>query len=190
MPDEFIHNQNADPFETKLRPLWMSAQGGNSADYRSALALMTQRLRAFFANKLQGLPDEVEDMMQETLIALHNKRGTYDPAYPVSAWMFAIARHKLVDLHRRRGRTEALHDHIDSVDESELASEVAEQSAARDVGQLLNKLPDAQRVAIELTKLEGLSIEEAARQTGSTVAAVKVQVHRGLKALAARLRST
>lgn len=190
MPDELTDKHSIDPFETKLRPLWMSAQSGNSGDYRTALGLMTQRLRAFFGNKLQGLPDEVEDLVQETLIALHNKRGTYDSAYPVSAWMFAIARHKLVDMHRRRGRTVALHDNLDSVDESEFATEVAEQSAARDVAQLLNKLPEAQRVAIELTKLEGLSIEEAAQQTGSSVAAVKVQVHRGLKALAARLRST
>lgn len=93
-----------DAFETGLLPLWLLAQGGDEAAYREALARIAARLRRFFARRLQALPDEVEDLVQETLLALHLQRGTWDPGFPVSSWVHAIARHKLVDLFRRRGR--------------------------------------------------------------------------------------
>jgi RNA polymerase sigma-70 factor (ECF subfamily) len=128
------------------------------------------------------MPDEVEDLVQETLIVLHLQRATYDPALPVSAWVYAIARHKLVDMWRRRGRREALHESIDKLDgEEPLAFE--EQPARRDLLTLLDALPAAQRRAIALTKLEGLSLAEASARSGVSVAALKVQVHRGLKRL-------
>jgi RNA polymerase sigma-70 factor, ECF subfamily len=78
---------------------------------------------------LQSLPDEVEDLVQETLLALHLQRGTYDPALPVSAWVLAIARHKLVDLFRRRGRREALHEPLDDLDERDHPTAADEQPA-------------------------------------------------------------
>ena len=123
--------------------------------------------------------------MQETLLALHLQRGTYDPALPVSAWVLAIARHKLVDLWRRRGRQEALHDPIDDVDENALSAPEVEGGTQRDLARLLDALPEAQRRAIVLTKIEGLSVAEASQRTGATESAIKVQVHRGLKRLAA-----
>lgn len=170
--------------ETRLRPLWMAAQSGDEHAYRQALALMARRLRSFFRRRMPALLDEVEDLVQETLLAVHLRRGTYDPAYPVTAWLTAIARHKLVDLFRRRGRKEGLHDEYDEVDEAELATEAAEPHASRDLDVLLRALPDAQRRAIELTRLEGLSVAEAAGRTGASEASIKVQVHRGLKRLA------
>lgn len=175
-------------FESRLKPLWLRAQAGDDAAYRQGLALLAARLRGYFKRRLTGLPDEVEDLVQETLLALHLQRGTYDPALPVSAWALAIARHKLVDLWRRRGRRESLHEAIDDVDEQLLAAETAEAGAARDLQVLLQTLPLAQRQAIELTKLEGLSVIEAAERTGATPSAIKVQVHRGLKRLAALVR--
>ena len=189
MPNELPIDQTPDAFETQLKPLWLQAQKGDTQAYKLALSMMAARLRRFFTHKLQSLPSEVEDLVQETLIALHNKRGTYDVNYPVSAWLFAIARHKLVDLHRRRGRTESLHDSLDDVDEAVLAIEPKEQSASRDIAHLLSRLPKAQREAIEMTKLQGLSMDEAALQSGHSVAAIKVQVHRGMKQLAAQIRS-
>ena len=99
-----------DDFETGLKPLWLRAPAGDEAAYRAALERIARRLRAFFGRRLSALPDEVEDLVQETLLALHLQRGTYDANLPVSAWVHAIARHKLVDLWRRRGRREALHE--------------------------------------------------------------------------------
>lgn len=171
-------------FESGLKPLWLRAQAGDEAAYRDCLLRIAARLRAFLRRRLQGLPDEVEDLVQETLLALHTQRGTYDPTLPVSAWVLAIARHKLVDLWRRRGRRDALHDPLDEVDESRLPADAHEGSAQRDLEQLLQTLPQAQRVAIVLTKIEGLSVAEAAHRTGASASAIKVQVHRGLKRLA------
>jgi RNA polymerase sigma-70 factor (ECF subfamily) len=122
-------------------------------------------------------------------LALHLQRGSYDPSLPVSAWALAIARHKLVDLWRRRGRRDNLHEAIDEVDEGLLAADPDDGGAACDLGQLLRRLPAAQRQAIVLTKVEGLSVAEAAARTGASESAIKVQVHRGLKRLAALVRA-
>lgn len=174
-----------DDFEAQLRPLWLRAQAGDEQAYRAALEQIAQRLRGYLRHRLQRLPDEVEDLVQETLLALHLQRGTYDPRWPVSAWMLAIARHKLIDLWRRRGRREAWHQALDEVDEAALAVPAAtDGDARRDLSALLDALPEAQRRAIVLTKVEGLSVAEAAARTGASVSALKVQVHRGLKRLA------
>ncbi len=172
-------------FESVLKPLWLRAQSGDEVAYRQCLGMLAARLRGYLKRRLSGLPDEVEDLVQETLLALHLQRGTYDPSVPVSAWTMAIARHKLVDLWRRRGRRDDLHD---DVDEQMLAAAPDDGGARRDLAVLLTALPDAQRQAIVLTKLEGLSIAEAASRTGASEAAIKVQVHRGLKRLAALVR--
>jgi RNA polymerase sigma-70 factor, ECF subfamily len=184
MSDDAYRND----FETGLKPLWARAQAGDEAAYREALLRIAARLRSFFGRRLQSLPDDVEDLVQETLLALHLQRGTYDPALPVSAWVHAIARHKLVDLFRRRGRREALHDPLDDLDERDHPLAADEQPARRDLGVLLETLPQAQRQAILLIKVEGLSVAEASAKTGVSVSALKVQVHRGLKRLAALVR--
>ncbi len=175
-------------FEAGLRPVWMRAQAGDEAAYRDALTRIAARLRGYFARRLLSLPDDVEDLVQETVLVLHLQRGTYDPAVPVSAWVYAIARHKLIDLYRRHGRREALHDSLDDLDEALHPAMAEEQSARRDLGVLLQTLPAAQRNAIALIKIEGLSVAEAAAQTGVSESALKVQVHRGLKRLALLVR--
>ena len=174
--------------EARLRPLWLAAQSGDERAYREALGLMAARLRAYFRRRMPTLLDDCEDLVQETLLAVHLQRGTYDPEFPVLAWMTAIARHKWIDRLRRLGRREALHDAYDDVDESVLAAEVGEPHAGRDLTQLMQSLPDAQRQALVLTKLEGLSVAEASEQTGVSEAAIKVQVHRALKRLAELVR--
>ena len=177
-----------DEVEARLKPLWLRGQAGDAAAYAEALSLMARRLRAYFGRRLSALPDDVEDLVQETLLALHLQRGTYDTALPVSAWMFAIARHKLVDLFRRRGRREALHEPLDDLDEGRHPLVDEQEPARRDLLVLLDELPAAQQQAIVLTKIEGLSMVEASARTGVSVAALKVQVHRGLKKLAALVR--
>jgi RNA polymerase sigma-70 factor, ECF subfamily len=122
--------------------------------------------------------------VQETLLALHLQRGTYDADLTVSAWVLAIARHKLIDLWRRQGRRDDLHVALDDADDAALVAAPQSDDAQRDVSGLLQTLPAAQRLAIELTKLRGLSVAEAAAETGASESAIKVQVHRGLKRLA------
>lgn len=178
----------ADDFENQLRPLWLRAQAGDEQAYREALQRMAQRLRAYLRRRMASLPDELEDLVQETLLALHLQRGSYDPAVPVTAWMLAIARHKLIDLWRRRGRQEALHDPIDGLDDDRLVAAAHDEGAQRDLGRLLSGLPAAQRDAIVWTKIEGLSVAEVAERTGASESAIKVQVHRGLKRLADLVR--
>jgi RNA polymerase sigma-70 factor, ECF subfamily len=185
MPDDTRRND----FESSLEPLWLRAQSGDEAAYRICLERIAARVRGFLQRRMQSLPDDVEDLVQETLLALHLQRGSYDPSVPLSAWVLAIARHKLVDLWRRRGRREALHDPIDEADDAALAFVAEAGEARRDLGQLLLTLPEAQRQAIVLTKVEGLSVAEAARQTGASESAIKVQVHRGLKRLARLVRN-
>jgi RNA polymerase sigma-70 factor (ECF subfamily) len=175
-------------FESGLRPLWTRAQAGDEAAYREALGRIADRLRRFLRRRMQSVPDDVEDLVQETLLALHLQRGSYDPELPVGSWVFAIARHKLVDLWRRRGRQEALHDPIDEMDDATMPATQDEGSARRDLGLLLESLPAAQRAAIVLTKIEGLSVAEAAKRTGASESAIKVQAHRGLKRLAALVK--
>ena len=174
--------------EGQLRPLWMRAQAGDEVAYRQALSLAAARLRGFFGRRLSGLPDEVEDLVQETLLALHLQRATYDPAVPVTAWLHAIARHKLIDLLRRRGRRDALMEPLDDLPEALHPSWTDEAPVHRDLAKLLGELPAAQRQSILDTKLEGLSVAEAALRAGVSESAVKVNVHRGLKRLARRIR--
>lgn len=178
----------SDALELVLKPLWIRAQAGDERAYRDALERIARRLRAFFGRRLQALPDDVEDLVQETLLALHVQRGTYDPALPVTAWVHAIARHKLVDLFRRRGRREALHEPLDELDEASHPVSVTGDEGRRDLMALMDGLPAAQQQAIALTKIEGLSMNEASERTGVSVAALKVQVHRGLKKLAELVR--
>lgn len=179
----------ATDFESGLKPLWLRAQSGDEQAYRQALLSIAGRLRAYFCRRLINLPDEVEDLVQETLLALHLHRDSYDPAQAVSAWVFGIAHHKLMDLHRRRGRRETLHEPMDGLEEYLMAEESGETLANVDLYKLLEKLPQAQRMAIELTKLEGLSVAQASARSGISESAIKVQVHRGLKRLATLVRS-
>jgi RNA polymerase sigma-70 factor (ECF subfamily) len=179
-----------DDFEATLHPLWRRAQAGDEVAYREALACIADRLRGFLRRRMQSLPDELEDLVQETLLAIHLQRGTYDTAVPVSRWALAIARHKLIDLWRRRGRREALHDPLDALAERDQPAVDDEPTAQRDLAALLAELPDAQQQAIALIKLEGLSVAEASQRTGVSASALKVQVHRGLKRLAELVRKT
>lgn len=166
----------------------MRGLDGEASAYHAFLVELSAHLRAFFRKRLTRLPDEVEDLLQETLLAVHNQRHTYDIHQPLTAWVHAIAKYKLIDLLRRRARRDLLTDPLD--DEMDILSSADSEAAEarRDLGKLLDQLPDSQRLPIVLTKLEGLSVSEAAQRTGMSASAVKVAVHRGLKALAALIR--
>ena len=174
--------------ELRLRELLLCANGGDGAAYRAFLKEIAGHLRAFLRKRLANLPDEVEDLVQECLLAVHNHRHTYDAAQPLTAWLYAIARYKLVDRLRQRASREARSDPIHDEHAFFAAQDADATSARLDVAKLLARLPDRQRLPIVHMKLEGLSVVETARMTGMSEVAVKVAVHRGLKALAAMVR--
>lgn len=175
--------------EQELRTRFVRGLAGDAAAYHAFLRDLSTHLRAFFRKRLPGLPDEVEDLVQETLLAVHNQRHTYDSQQPLTAWVYAIAKYKLVDLLRRRAGHERRNDPLDD-EEDVLAHNDADAATARlDLAKLLMLLPPRQRLPIVHMKLEGLSVVETARVTGMSESAVKVNVHRGLKALAAIIRT-
>jgi RNA polymerase sigma-70 factor (ECF subfamily) len=175
--------------EERLRSLMLQSLAGDAAAYRVFLDELAARLRSYLRRRLGGLPEEVEDLLQELLLAVHNKRHTYDSKQPLTAWVQAIARYKLVDLLRRRSRGDVLTDPLDEDDQvfATTANDAAE--AQFDVAKLLRGLPDRQRLPILYVKIEGASVTDTAVRTGMSESAVKVGIHRGLKALAERIRS-
>ncbi|WP_200328244.1 sigma-70 family RNA polymerase sigma factor [Thiocystis violacea] len=182
----------ADRLETELRESFLRGREGDAAAYHWLLKVLATHLRGYFRRRLSGLPDEVEDLVQEALLAIHNQRHTYDAGQPLTAWVHAIAKYKLIDRLRRRATRERLTDSLDLVSEhaAELFSTADAEAAeaSRDLHKLLDQLPERQRLPIVRTKLEGLSVAEAAQVTGMSESAIKVGVHRGLKALAALIR--
>lgn len=173
--------------DERLKSLFISGLAGDGPAYQTFLRELSAHLRAFLRKRLMRLPDEVEDLVQEALLAVHNNRHTYDRNQPLSAWVQAIARYKLADLLRRRAidrQSEPLEDSDDLFSSAD--AEAAE--AKRDLHKLLDELPDQQRLSIIHTKLEGLSVKEAAEITGMSESAIKVGVHRGLKLLAAKIQ--
>ena len=177
-----------DERERRLQDLMVRAQAGDAAAYRQFLTELSGYLRAFLRRRMTRLPEDVEDLVQETLLAVHNQRHTYDPARPVTAWLHAIARYKMIDFLRRHSRTDMLTDPLDDVDELLVTAETPATEARHDVAGLLEQLPDKQRLPIVYVKLEAMSVQQAARLTGLSESAVKVGIHRGLKKLARLIR--
>ena len=99
--------------EERLRNLLVLGLGGDEPAYRAFLPELSAHLRAFLRKRLIRLPDEVEDPVQESLLAIHNQRHTYDAGQPLTAWIHAIAKYKLIDLLRRRARRDLLTDPLD-----------------------------------------------------------------------------
>lgn len=174
--------------ELRLSRLFAQALAGDATAYRAFLADLGAHLRGFLRRRLERLPDDIEDLVQETLLAVHNQRHTYDPGQPLTAWVHAIARYKLVDFLRRRALREALDQPLEDEHDWLSAPETEAAGTQRDLAALLARLPDRQRLPIVHMKIEGLSAAEAARRTGMSESAVKVGVHRGLKALALLIR--
>ena len=178
--------------EEKLRALLLLALNGNNTAYAGFLTRSSVHLRAYFRRRLAAYPDDVEDLVQETLLALHNQRHTYRPSERLTPWLYAIARYKLVDslrLHSPRRAVEVpIDDDMDDIALSDGQPAAAE--ARRDLLKLLAALPDRHRLPIVLVKVEGRSVAEAALNLGMSESAIKVGIHRGLKQLAKQARST
>ncbi|HEX4180227.1 MAG TPA: sigma-70 family RNA polymerase sigma factor [Caulobacteraceae bacterium] len=172
--------------EARLKALMLRGLAGDAKAHAALLSAMSGYLRGYFARRLGAGAADVEDLVQDTLLGIHLKRASYDPALPFTPWAYALARYKLLDHFRRAGvrKTAPLEDagELFAVENPE------EGAVRRDVGKLLSILPKKQRRLVEDVKLTGLSMEEAATRADMSVTAVKVSVHRGMKAMARKVR--
>jgi RNA polymerase sigma factor (sigma-70 family) len=162
---------------------WMAAAlKGDANAYRNLLAELVPWLRRYYYRRLP--PGVVDDAVQDVLLAIHEKRHTYDPSRPFGPWLAAVARYKWIDRLRsmKRETAEPLDEHFGIPDHE--ASVVAESTFE----QMLRDLKPAQAKVIKLVKIQGYSVEEAAKSTGQSIALVKVNIHRGLKRLALAAR--
>jgi RNA polymerase sigma-70 factor (ECF subfamily) len=162
--------------------LMAATQAGNAGAYHRLLVEIRIWLRRYYARRLP--PSMVDDAVQDTLMAIHEKRHTYDKARPFEPWLAAIARYKWIDRLRamKSAPTESLSEDIAVADHG------AAVTSAWSLERLLRELKPAQSEAIRLVKLQGLSIEEASALTGQSVSLVKVNIHRGLGRLTAMVK--
>jgi RNA polymerase sigma-70 factor (ECF subfamily) len=162
------------------------AQEGDRAAYERLLSEVAAELRTFVGARLQYRA-WVDDVVQETLISIHRDRHTYDPERPFGSWMYAIARHRLIDCTRRRRRVHAHERGVEGAMDELNAPAAADPAAAHGLLDALQHglraLSQKQREVVELLKLQGLSVKEVAAQTGMTESSVKVSAHRGYRAL-------
>ena len=175
--------------EAELGALMRASLDGDATAYRTLLNRLSANLRAYYKGKLSRIgrsATEAEDLMQEALIAIHTRRHTYDPAEPLTPWVYAIARYKLID-YLRRTRASMADVPIEDAAEIMTQNDYVATESANDLGRLMSQLPEKMRRAIQSVKLDGLSVAEAASRCGMSESAVKVNVHRGLKALVASI---
>lgn len=176
--------------EAELRALMLAGLGGDASAHVALLKRLSTRLRAYFRNQLRRIgrgPVEAEDLTQETLIAIHTRRHMYDRAQLFTPWVQAVARYKLVD-YLRRTKTSARDMPIEEVQDVLSEEEPIGSEGRLDLESLLAQLPIKMRRVIELVKLKGLTTTEAAAVSGMSPSAIKVSVHRGVKALALLVR--
>lgn len=171
--------------EEQLRA-WMTAGlDGDAGAHAALLRALVPMLNSFYRRRMRGAEQDVEDLVQETLIAVHTRRASYDRERPFVVWLYAVARYRMIDHFRRRRVTVPVED----LEHILVAEGFEDASLARmDVARLLSELSPKQARAIRDTHLDGLSVAEAARAADIGESDVKVSVHRGMKALAARIR--
>jgi RNA polymerase sigma-70 factor, ECF subfamily len=175
--------------EDEWTDLMRSANAGDGLAYHRLLKSVTPVLRAAARRGLaragQGV-DQAEDIVQDILLAVHLKRHTWDVGAPFAPWLFAIARNKLIDALRRRGRRVFVS--IDDFAETIPSEPAAETVSAGEVALHLEGLPSRQREVLQSIAVDSASIKETAAKFSMSEGAVRVALHRGLASLTARLR--
>jgi len=177
--------------DRRLAQLMRSAQDGDSAAYERLLRELAALVHHVVRQAGFREHQDAEDLVQDILLSLHAARATYDPDRPFLPWLMAIARHRIVDAIRRTARRSAREVALDRVPETSLedrANTSVDSELDPDlVVRAMRALPDGQREALELVKLRGMSLKEAAAVTGRSAGSLKVAVHRALMTLRALL---
>jgi RNA polymerase sigma-70 factor (ECF subfamily) len=168
--------------DQELRDLMRRYQSGDPIAIEHLVRRISPALLRYFAGSLSGR-NEAEDLLQDCWIQVHRSRHTYRPSEPLMPWIFAIARHTRLDGYRRRRRLETRELLVADVPEHLQGSVPEIAHKEDDLDSLLASLPDGQREVILMLKVSGMSLEEVARATSSTVGAVKQKAHRAYVAL-------
>jgi RNA polymerase sigma-70 factor (ECF subfamily) len=163
--------------EERWSALMVSAQAGHEGDYRSLLGELSEVVLRYLASRI-GPQHYLDDCVQETLIAVHQARHTYDSSRKFRPWLFAIVRHKAVDALRKNQSVQNTAERQRAFEEIETGHEQIENGVMS--GRLINSLPLDYREAITLTKIVGFSTTEAASHLGISESALKVRVHRAI----------
>jgi RNA polymerase sigma-70 factor, ECF subfamily len=180
--------QNA--VELALRALLKRSFDGDRAAYRAFLEALALHLHTYLRRRLYPRVDDIDDLVQEIMLAVHDARAAYRWSEPLTAWVYAIARYKLTDYWRAKSRWTALHRMLDSGYELDDTPDTERADAKRDIDTMLKMLPRKQQVLIVSIKLQGLSVVEAAQRTGWSQAAIKASLHRGMKSLTRRMEAS
>lgn len=195
MSDEMCNGgrpqRGSDAREERWRKLMCAAQDGDQSAYSEVLAEMLPILRAIVGRRWRNAQD-IEDIVQDILLSVHSVRHTYDPARPFLPWLMTISIRRIADSARRvhaRSLNETTVENMPETFAGHETKSFQEVSDDRDlVLAALNVLPASQRRAIELMKLQGLSLQEASKQTGKSIASLKVTVHRAMIAMRQALK--
>ena len=176
------------PRQDRWGDMMRAALAGDAPAYELLLGdlavALRRTVRSLVARAGRGNAD-IEDVVQETLLAVHLKRGTWNPAKPFAPWVNAIVRHKLIDSLRRQRIP--FYDQIDDISDI-VAAPAKDENASGDVERLLTALDDKQQRIVRASSLEGRSMAEIGAELGMTDGAVRVALHRALKKLAALYR--
>jgi len=167
--------------ENELAILLCAAIAGDEKAYAAFLGRVAAFVRGFARRRIVHGGVDPEDIVQETLLAIHLKRHTWNSDAPVLPWIYAIARFKLIDAFRKRGRR--IEIEIGDIAET-VAEEETDTVSDREIGRALDGLAAGQRSVVAAISVEGRSIGETAEKFGMTETAVRVALHRGLKAIA------
>src|SRR5271169_2086199 len=171
--------------DSNLEVLMARYQQGDLAAATALINRLSPQLHRFFVVQ-SACRGDADDLLQETWLRIHKVRHTYRSGEPVLPWLYAIARHIRVDHFRKTLRTTAREQRLD--DTPEVPAAVAGGSATTmGLEALLAPLPESQREVIEMMKIAGMSLEEVARATSSSVGSVKQKAHRAYEKLRERL---
>ena len=169
--------------EVELARLMRAALDGDEKAYAVVLHRVAALVRSFVRRRTTAGGIDPEDIVQDTLLAIHLKRHTWRQDQPVLPWIYAIARFKLIDAFRRRGRR--IEVDIDAIAETAAEPE-PERVSERDLGRVLDSLPPGQRAVVSAISVDGRSIGQTATRLGMSETAVRVALHRALAAIARR----
>lgn len=182
--DEYMNHKYMKVSEGDFQLLLKRSFDGDKAAYDEFLTQLGEILRSYIRRQLYRVGRtecDADDLVQEALVAIHARWHTYDCAMPVTAWARAIARYKLIDFLRLRNGADR--DLPLNEIEDVFSGDSEAVDAAISVKKLLSGLPAKMRISIELIRINGLSIKEAASATGMSESAIKINVHRGVKAI-------
>jgi RNA polymerase sigma-70 factor, ECF subfamily len=163
-----------------LETLMAQYQQGDFAAASALIRRLSPQLHRFFLVQLSSRTS-ADDLLQETWLRIHEVRHTYRPGEPVLPWLYAIARHIRVDHFRKTVRTSARERSLDET--PEMAAPLPAAGANLSLQEMLAPLPESQREVIEMLKVAGMSLEEVARATSSSVGAVKQKAFRAYEKL-------